>query len=54
MKKKLSIRKVNNAKPIKDKRICLFHCREEHKASHCDTITKPEKRFYLWVNLALS
>ena len=45
---------TQNAKPIKDKRICLFHCREEHKASHCDTITKHEKRFYLWVTLALS
>ena len=45
---------TQNAKPVKDKRICLFRCREEHKASHCDTITKHEKRFYLWVNLALS
>ena len=43
-----------NAKPIKDKRICLFRCREKHKSSHCDTITKHEKRFYLWVNSALS
>ena len=36
-----------NAKPIKDKRICLFRCCEEHKSSHCETITKHEKRFYL-------